>query len=113
MSVPLFHTAPLLVAIFFCLLDNLELAAKLARQVQMHRGRVGQNTNEEVIGNLFTVTIRLMGSLIFYKIFPPAAGTRCVLQDNVQTGISSTCWDTMLVNTEGMIGICNLDQDGA
>ena len=73
MSVPLFHTAPLSVAIFFCLSDNLELAAILARQVQMHRGRVGQNTNEEVIGNLFTVTIRLMGSLIFLQNISPSS----------------------------------------
>ena len=111
MSVPLFHTAPLSVAIFFCPSDNLELAAIL----QMHRGRVGQNTKEDVIGNLLTMTIRLMGTGqpdTFYKISPPA-GTRCVLQDNGQEGISSTCWDTLLMNTQGMIGISNLDQDGA
>ena len=113
MSVPLFHTAPLSVAIFFCPSDNLELAAILSGQVQMHRGRVGQNTKEEVIGNLLIMTIRSMESLIFYKISPPAARTRCALQENVQAGISSTCWDTLLVNSQGMIGICNLDQDGA
>ena len=73
MSVPLFHTAPLLVAIFFCLSDNLELAAILARQVQMHRGRVGQNTKEEVIGNLLKMIIRLMGSLIFLQNISPSS----------------------------------------
>ena len=95
MSVPLFHTAPLSVAIFFCPSDNLELAAILSRQVQMHRGRVGQNTKEDVIGNLLTMTIRLMGSLILFtkysskqgpdvysrimgkQVFHRHAGTRC------------------------------------
>ena len=114
MSVPLFHTAPLSVAIFFCPSDNLELAAIFTRQVQMHRGRVGQNTKEDVIGNLLTMTIRLVGNLIFLQNIPPQQGPDvCVLQDNGQAGISSTCWDTLLMNTQGMIGISNLDQDGA